>query len=94
MAEAAPVFCRNWIKIRLPPRDVHWISDDNRDRTGIFAATACEFANGGIAQRLWGAMLETSNLLQALAIGISNIIYLPTKCDERVFCCAKAPSRA
>jgi hypothetical protein len=49
---------------------------------GLFAATVCEFANGSIAQRPWGAMLKTSDLLQVLAIGLSNILYLAIRCDQ------------
>lgn len=49
---------------------------------GVFAATACEFANGSIAQRPWGAILETRPLLEVLATGLGNIPYLAKRCRE------------
>jgi hypothetical protein len=76
-----------WNRMDLVPAGVLanlWkVRDDTEiSAMGVFAATACEFAHGSIAQRPWGAILEVRSLLEVLAVGLTNIPYLANRCEE------------
>jgi Restriction endonuclease len=76
-----------WNRMHLAPAGVLanlWKVRSETELTpmGIFATIVCEFANGSITQRPWGAILEIRPLLEVLAAGLGNIPYLAKRCDE------------
>lgn len=49
---------------------------------GLFALITNEFANGSIAHRPWGAVLNTESLTEVLHIGLVNVPYLMMRASK------------